>query len=341
MIDVSKSGHYIGDCRELLQQLPDACVQTIVTSPPYLWLRSYFGKHDPRRASELGQEASPKKYVENLVAVFREARRVLRDDGTLWLNLGDTYVANPRGPNGASTSTLTGTPDSERRRRRWKAVGGTDDPTFDKERQRAVRACGLKMKDLVGVPWRVAFALQDDGWWLRDDIIWHKPNPMPSPIDDRTTKAHEYLFLLSKSPTYFYDASAIAEPALEAGRVVPLGAKSFDRRQLDGEGAGRGSYRDDEYLVPPTRNLRSVWTIASQPYDGAHFATMPPRLAERCVLAGAPPGSLVLDPFFGSGTTGEVAEKHGRRWIGFDLGYEDLAKQRTAQRSLPMGSGDR
>lgn len=337
MIDPTVSAHYVGDCRELLHQLPDGCVQTIVTSTPYWGLRSYFGDGDPRRTREIGNEPSPKKFVENLVAVFSEARRVLRDDGTMWLNLGDTYVANPRGPNGASSSTLTGTPDSERRRKRWQAAGGTDDPKFDKERQRAVRACGLKIKDLVGIPWRVALALQDDGWWLRDDIIWHKPNPMPSPIEDRTTKAHEYVFLLTKSASYFYDAAAIAEPAVEAGRIVPLGAKSFNKRQLKGQGEDRPNYHGDEYLVPPTRNARSVWTIATQPYDGAHFATMPPRLAERCILAGSRPSDVVLDPFFGSGTTGAVAEKHGRRWIGFDLGYEQLAKERTAQRSLPIG----
>jgi DNA modification methylase len=361
VIDVLTSGHYVGDCRALLRQLPDGCVQTGVTSPPY------WGHRDYGVDGQLGLEPTPAQYVANMVEVFREFHRVLRDDGTLWLNLGDSYVTNPRGPNGASSSTLSGTPDSERRQKRWAAAGRAGTPRFDKERQRAIRALahpnnhskdpkargrshavaaargvrgsGLKHKDLVGIPWRVAFALQDDGWWLRDDIIWHKPNPMPSPIDDRTTKAHEYVFLLSKSATYYYDATAIAEPSKEAGRLVPLGEKSFARRQM--EGVGRGTDDRDEYEVPSTRNCRSVWTIATTGYDGAHFATMPPALAERCVLAGSRPGDLVLDMFFGSGTTGEVAEKHGRRWIGFDINpeYEKLQRERTAQRSLVLGGG--
>jgi DNA modification methylase len=331
-IDITTSGHYIGDCRKLLKRLPDRCVQTCITSPPYYGLRDYGHK------GQIGLERTPELYVAQLVKVFREVLRVLKDDGTLWLNLGDSYAGSRSGPQGESgemadrevakhramqsmTKGKGGDPKNPR-----KGVGFNDAPN-------RMRSNGLKHKDLIGIPWRTAFALQADGWYLRSDIIWHKPNPMPESVVDRPTKSHEYMFLLSKSERYYYDAASIAEATSWKGQgrtdigpidtAMPGAPKHRGLRALD---------RDP----PEFRNKRSVWTVATTPFPGAHFATFPTELIEPCVLAGARPGDLVLDPFFGTGTTGEVAEKHERRWIGFDLGYAELAKERTAQRSLPL-----
>jgi len=281
-----------GDCRETLKTLPAESVQTCVTSPPYFGLRDY------GHAAQIGLEETPDEYVAQLVAVFREVRRVLRDDGTLWLNLGDSY-ANDGKWGGYSGGKHT------------KALHG--DTGVGRER----RTTGLKPKDLIGIPWRVAFALQADGWWLRQDIIWHKPNPMPESIKDRCTKAHEYVFLLSKSASYFYDAKAVQEKA--TGK--PPGNKT--------------------HKAADERNRRSVWTIGSKPYAGAHFATMPPELAALCIQAGSRVGDTVLDPFLGSGTTGEVAEALGRRWVGCELNpaYVKQAEARTAQVGLFAGVG--
>jgi DNA modification methylase len=326
-IDVSSSGHYVGDCRELLKRLPDGCVQTCITSPPYWGLRDY-GVN-----GQLGLEPTPEQFVASLVDVFREVRRALADDGTLWLNLGDCYITNPRGPGGAGTSTLTGTPDSERRRQRWSALPHPKD-SFDPKvkgrshstsTSRGLRTSDLKHKDLVGIPWMVAFALRADGWYLRSDIIWAKPNPMPESVRDRPTKSHEYLFLLSKSASYFYDKDAVAEPSTWKGQNRSSRAPA--RSAMPGAPAHRGLRKDEP---TGTRNRRSVWHVTTKPYKGAHFATFPPDLIEPCVLAGSRPGDVVLDPFFGSGTTGMVAAQHGRRWIGFDLNpaYEVLQRQR-------------
>lgn len=329
VIDVSHSGHYVGDCRELLKQLPDGCVQTCVTSPPYWGLRDYGVD------GQLGLEQSPHEYVANMVGVFCEVRRVLRDDGTLWLNLGDSYAAAAGGGQGKNSRFLD---------RAASRIGV-------REQKRSKVVAELKPKDLVGIPWLVAFALREDGWYLRSDIIWAKPNPMPESVADRPTKAHEYLFLLSKSERYFYDHLSIREPE------VAETAARYRYVATDGRMSQSGAYREafdddnDHGLLsrartgnpmPPTdgkRNKRTVWTVSTQPYDGAHFATFPPALIEPCILAGSRGGDIVLDPFFGSGTTGMVAEKHGRRWIGFDLNpeYEKLQKERTAQRSLVLG----
>ncbi|HKW11098.1 MAG TPA: site-specific DNA-methyltransferase [Gemmatimonadaceae bacterium] len=303
MIDVSNSAHYVGDCRALLREMPDGCVQTCITSPPYWGLRDY------GNSEQIGIEPTPVAYVAALVDVFCEVRRVLRDDGTLWLNLGDSYATNPGNGRGGEGAGLT--------------KGGTAPHRSGVDKTRA----GLKVKDLIGIPWSAAFALRDDGWWLRSDVIWSKPNPMPESVRDRPTKGHEYMFLLSKSASYYYDADAIAEPAVRGAA-----GSRFDVGKTADHQLGRSSAAEREDA--DTRNKRSVWTVASQPYDGAHFATFPPKLIEPCILAGSRPGDLVLDPFFGSGTTGMVAESHGRRWIGFDLGYAELAKERTAQRSL-------
>ncbi len=350
-IDIAKSGHYVGDCRELLKQLPDACVQTCITSPPYWGLRDY------GEVEQIGLEETPEKYVDELVCVFREVHRVLRDDGTLWLNLGDTYSQGGRGGIGARSTLLGGRHNQNESRSAREKLG-------------RARPQGYKPKDLLGLPWMVAFALRADGWYLRADIVWHKPNPMPEAVTDRPTKAHEYIFLLAKSERYYYDGDAVREPV--TGGAKPRGSGVNAKAELDEPGSRQNTswsgsvsavgrrrrrsgnkerkYRADHggsqdstahqaFGVPwedtnGLRNRRSVWTVQSHCYHGAHFATFPPKLIEPCVLAGSRPRDIVLDPFFGSGTTGEVAEKHGRRWIGFDLGYETLAKTRTAQRSM-------
>lgn len=279
----------IGECREQLRTLPAKSVHTCVTSPPYFGLRDY------EMARQIGLEPTPDEFVAALVEVFREVRRVLRDDGTVWLNLGDTYNAYNGGRRSSSSlnkrhdDILPGYP---------KGYGLT---TRD-----------LKNKDLIGIPWRVAFALQADGWYLRQDIIWSKPNPMPESVRDRCTKAHEYIFLLSAGPRYYYDAAAIAEPASPENHR-PSGKT---RRTAPGQEPDAG-FKNGRYYE--TRNKRSVWTVQPRAYKGAHFATFPPDLIEPCILAGAPRGGVVLDPFGGSGTVGEVAERHGRDSFLIDL----------------------
>jgi len=256
---------YHGDCREVLKTLPDASVHCCVTSPPYFGLRDY--GHD----GQIGLEQTPEDYVAELVSVFREVRRVLRDDGTLWLNLGDSYV-------GAMSQHRESGSFGESSCISKKTQGGIPQ-TGRVERNRAMREGGLKPKDLVGIPWRVAFALQADGWYLRQDIIWHKPNPMPESVTDRCTKAHEYIFLLSKSARYYYDAEAVKEAALsdEQPRLRPNGMSV-----VDGKLAGR----QPNCGVAATRNRRSVWTVATKPFSGSHFATFPPDLIQPCILAG-------------------------------------------------------
>lgn len=334
MIDVSVPCHYTGDCRELLALLPEGSVQTCVTSPPYWGLRDY--GHE----GQIGLEPTPEAYVAALVGVFRGVRRAMRSDGTLWLILGDCYAGSGRGGYVGGRSRLQGSIDgqdqSRHAKRRIQTGAGYHATAVE---------CGaigkgwvpppaaLKNKDLIGIPWRVAFALQADGWYLRQDIVWSKPNPMPESVRDRCTRAHEYIFLMSASRRYYFDATAIAEPAL-GGHYRNVHDPEFSA--VPGAGSHRGIR--NQQVGRDARNKRSVWTVAAQPYDGAHFAVFPPRLVEPCILAGSRNGDLVLDPFFGSGTTGQVAEKHGRRWIGFDLGYEDLAKQRTSQRSLTLES---
>lgn len=304
-----------GDCRDTLRTLPEASVHCCVTSPPYFGLRDY------GHADQIGLEASPRDYVDGMVSVFREVRRVMRDDGTLWLNLGDSYSGSGRGGYAGGKGTLQGSTegqDGSRKAREVSPAQRKNCPTVKGDRGRA--------KELLGIPWRVAFALQDDGWCLRQDIIWHKPNPMPESVQDRCTKAHEYLFLLSKSPSYYFDSQAMQEPVvypkdpgnLATARAVPGLADHNNRSGLHRVGA-----RD-------TRNRRSVWTVATRPYKGAHFATFPPQLIEPCVLAGCPEGGTVLDPFNGSGTTGQVALTHGRRYVGCETNpdYIDLTWKR-------------
>ncbi len=293
-----------GDVLAGLATLPDASVHCCVTSPPYWGLRDY--GHE----GQIGLEATPAEYVAKMVAVFREVRRVLRDDGTLWLNLGDSY---------AGSNQTGGTNSKETGRRKDRMIAN---------RNTGHVPDGLKAKDLVGIPWRVAFALQADGWYLRSDIIWSKPNPMPESVTDRPTKAHEYLFLLSKSERYHYDADAISEPSLNAGKMVKTndadGYESESMNLRTREGFKRG------VLVKDTRNRRSVWTVPSEPFPGAHFAVMPTALVKPCILAGCPTGGTVLDPFGGSGTVAVVALENGCGFVGCELNpeYVEIAKKR-------------
>jgi DNA modification methylase len=317
----------VGDALEQLRTLPDESVHCCVTSPPYWSLRDY------GQPGQLGLEPTPDEYVSGMVRVFREVRRVLRDDGVIFVNLGDSYAGgggyapnapcNQRRANGESWGKLN--PHSRREgEARAKARPGYTPP-------------GLKPKDLVGIPWRVAFALQADGWYLRSDIIWAKPNPMPESVTDRPTKAHEYLFLLSKSKSYFYDADAVRE-APSSSTIERWGGRAFERVSEPGTAPDRndsgGTGERSCGTNPAGRNRRSVWTIATQPYTGAHFAVMPSALVAPCVLAGSPAGGLVLDPFMGAGTVGLVARENGRDYIGIELNpeYAVMAEHRIANR---------
>jgi DNA modification methylase len=341
---MSKATIIIGDNRQTLKTLAAQSVQTVITSPPYWGLRDYgtatwiggdegcshrrdnkvsdltstghaksgaAGIGDAiykdvcpkcgavRQDSQIGLEVSPDEYVEQLCLVFDEVWRVLKDDGTLWLNLGDTYVGSgskgdyvdpkqPEGRNGQAVALNT-------------------------------KVSGLKSKDMVGIPWRVAFALQARGWYLRQDIIWAKPNPMPESTSDRCTKSHEYLFLLTKMPKYYFDNQAIKEPATTEPKARDKNAEGYQADYPNGE---RFSAGERVYGADGLRNKRDVWFVAPSRYKEAHFATYPPELILPCVLAGSKPDDLVLDPFSGSGTTGVVAMAHGRDYLGLELNPE-------------------
>ena len=296
----------VGDALETLRGLQEASVDCCVTSPPYFGLRDY------GVPGQMGLEPTPEAFVEALVQVMREVRRVLKPTGTLWLNIGDGYTSGNRGYRA---------PDKKNPARAMSVRPDTPE--------------GLKPKDLIGIPWMVAFALRADGWWLRRDIIWSKPNPMPESPKDRPTTAHEYLFLLTKSPRYFYDVDAIREPAVTASRegerrsYTPGCASSYDMG--GGHQGQRGSFAGLP-LNPLGRNRRSVWTIPTKPFKGAHFATFPEGLVEPCILAGCPEGGLVLDPFAGAGTTGVVALQEFRRFLGIELNpaFASMAEHRIA-----------
>jgi DNA modification methylase len=401
-----------GDVLDILRTLPDESVHCCVTSPPYWGLRDY------GVAGQIGLEATPEAYVERMVEVFREVRRALRQDGTLWLNLGDSYAGSGRGMNGDGSPGRVGEKQASN-------AGSRLDLSGDIVRGKRISrgegsgrwgggdvnpGPGYKPKDLVGIPWQVAFALRADGWWLRSDIVWAKPNPMPESVTDRPTKAHEYIFLLAKSERYYYDAAAIQEECVNGDPNPPRGSKGVGERVNAGlrkqDMLGKQTYTgfNDHYEPRVSRNRRSVWTIATQPYSEAHFATFPPKLIEPCILAGAPEkccpkcgapwervtekgdliptghggskkwtevvkqyrgekstetstfatgavrekvtvgwqptcscpdnnGSgkgVVLDPFCGSGTTGVVALRHGRKFIGVELNptYVEMAERR-------------
>lgn len=347
-----------GDIRAIAPTLPDGLANCIVTSPPYWGLRDY-GHSD-----QIGLEPTPEEYVSNLVGIFRELRRVLKDDGTLWLNLGDSYAGNGNkslGRNDAGRNLTGG--------------GGNKHGSGNPGKQGAFNVnVELPPKNLVGIPWRVALALQADGWYLRSDIVWSKTNPMPESVTDRPTKSHEYLFLLAKSERYYYDQDAIREPIKTESIARLARGVSDNHKNIDGApgqtphsmnqprknrnnattfkrngskreqtipGQGYGTHRpdrDDTDYNPLGRNKWTVWEISTKPYSGAHFAVFPPDLIEPCILAGCPPDGLVLDPFFGSGTVGEVCVKTGRNWLGVELNqkYITLANQRINGTQLPL-----
>jgi DNA modification methylase len=275
-----------GCCIEILKTLEEKSIHSCVTSPPYFGLRDYGVK------GQIGLEITPEEYVSKILEVFSEVKRVLRDDGTLWLNLGDSYAQNQ-----SAGDRVT----------KYSPKQKTSKGTYSSEVKCPV---GYKVKDLIGIPWMVAFALRSDGWYLRQDIIWHKPNPMPESVTDRCTKSHEYIFLLSKSPKYHFDHEAIKEKG-----VMSKG----DSAELEEKGYN-------------TRNKRSVWIVNTKPFKEAHFATFPIDLIEPCILAGCPENGTVLDPFFGAGTTGIVCIKNKRNYIGIELNqdYIDIAKKRIS-----------
>jgi DNA modification methylase len=298
---------HAGDVLDVLGQVEDESVQCVVTSPPYWGLRDY------GTVGQIGLERTPEEYVTKMVEVFREVRRTMRGDGTLWLNLGDSYFPH----NGSRGNVSSEGGDTVRGRgNRYQPA-----PRFNE--------CGLKEKDLCGIPWRVAFALQTDGWWLRSDIIWSKPNPMPESVTDRPTKAHEYIFLLTKSARYYYDQDAVSEVALpHRGEVLENRDSGTGKaRGMSGQADRQGNFVSS---FDERRNARTVWTIPSQPFPEAHFATFPPTLPERCIKAGSKEGDTVLDPFCGAGTTGLVALRLDREFVGIELNpeYAEMAGRR-------------
>lgn len=300
------------DNLKALRSMPGDSVHCCVTSPPYYGLRDY------EIEGQIGREDTPEQYIDRLVEVFREVRRVLRPDGTLWLNIADSYCGtsgkgsyvDPKYPNGRTGQSISLTH----------------------------RVKGCKPKDLIGIPWSLAFALRYDGWYLRNDIIWYKANPMPESIKDRCTRTYEHIFLLAKSKSYYFDAAAIAEPIaastaarMKAGRgAIHKYAEGIPGQKAQGINQPRAKGAIPDELIPTMRNKRDVWQINTVPYRGKHFAAYPPKLAETCILAGSPPGGIVLDPFLGSGTTAYVAKQTGRRYIGIEINAEycRLARER-------------
>lgn len=320
----------IGDCRNILPTLPSCSIQCVVTSPPYFSLRDYGVE------GQIGQEDSVEEYVNNLVTVFREVRRVLKKDGTLWLNLGDSYAGSGK------ARTKEGVSANIDKHYKQSAYKGS----LQGQIHKTPLSGYLKPKDLIGVPWRVAFALQEDGWYLRQDIIWNKPNVMPESVKDRCTRSHEYLFLLSKSKNYYFDADAIKEDSTtfenrllsnrECAGKLDATHSSFNFKRNDKRDPlkqknpqKRLNRKDNNYDITK-RNKRDVWTIPTHPYRGAHFAVFPVALIQPCILAGSRPGECILDPFFGSGITAEAATLLNRRWLGIEINksYELLYKER-------------
>jgi DNA modification methylase len=301
-----------GDALEQLRAMPAESIHCCVTSPPYFGLRDY------GMAGQIGLEKTLAHYIGRLVEVMEEVRRLLRPDGTMWLNLGDTYAGKTVG-----------------RRAQGPHITGRRSAASDAQKRPGL-SDGFKHKDLMGIPWRVAFALQDAGWFLRADVIWHKPNPMPESVSDRPTRSHEYLFLLTKRERYFYDADAIREPHRPGSQE-----RSQRGRKPGAKYASGNTIRGPQTMLhdmgkcchPKGANKRSVWTIAPRNFKGAHFATFPETLVRPCILAGCPAGGVVLDPFTGSGTTGAVAMKLGRSFIGLELNptYADMARQRVGE----------
>lgn len=314
-----------GDALELLKGLPDACVDCCVTSPPYYGLRDYGVD------GQIGLEKSPEEYIDRLVRVFREVKRVLRDDGTLWLNIADCYAGSGKG--------AARYPDNA-----VKYKQGTNRGILGAVKTTTIKTPGIKRKDLIGIPWMLAFALRADGWYLRQDIVWYKPNCMPESVRDRCTKSHEYIFLLSKSTKYYFNHEAIKEPCVGFDKSSPRGSRGAltpnagrrkgNARSFRGGGAYTSGRSFDNSAVidrethgntpndTGLRNRRDVWCIPTRGCDDAHFATFPEKLIEPCILAGSRLGGTVLDPFIGAGTTAVVAQKSGRNYIGIELNPE-------------------
>jgi DNA modification methylase len=309
-----------GDCRDIMRKWASEGVkaQTCITSPPYYGLRDY--GHE----GQIGLEQTPEEYIEAMVEVFRCVRDVLADDGTVWLNIGDSYYNYRPGKGQALVK---------------QSVANNDQDLPQTCARRGNKLDGLKEKDLIGIPWMLAFALRADGWYLRQDIIWHKPNPMPESVQDRCTKAHEYIFLLTKSQKYYYDRESIREEIKETTNGKAGVRRSGDSKTRSREHWGVPHNPENvivEYDEIKGANKRSVWTVSTKPYEGAHFAVFPEELIEPCVLAGAPVGGTVLDPFMGSGTTAQVAQNLGRKYLGCELNkdYKPLQDKRLAQQSL-------
>jgi DNA modification methylase len=307
-----------GDCRETMRQWAADGIkaQTCVTSPPYYGLRDY--GHE----GQIGLEETPEEYITAMVEVFRCVWDVLEDDGTLWLNIGDSYARQ-------------GGRESDQPRH-W---DGREKTSGSMHNTRMAQDIGLKPKDLIGIPWMLAFALRADGWYLRQDIIWHKPNPMPESVQDRCTKAHEYIFLMSKSQKYHYDADAIKEDSINTAEEQEAKRNKIEHKgQRDNGDMRHTTSGFTKTGIYEKRNKRSVWTVTTKPYAGAHFAVFPSDLIEPCILAGAAPGQVVLDPFMGSGTTAQVAQTLGRQYLGCELNpeYEALQKKRLSQMSLGL-----
>lgn len=307
----------LGDALEQLRTIPSESINTCVTSPPYFNLRDY------EVAGQIGNEASVEEYLQSLVSVFREVRRILRADGTLWVNMGDSYAGSGKGRMADGTHY-------DKKPSKSGNYGGTRNGHLKK-----TVAAGCKPKDLIGVPWQMAFALRADGWYLRQDIIWSKSNCMPESVKDRCTKSREYIFLLSKSERYYFDAAAISEPVTSTkgnaktfrGGGAYTGGRSHDNSaQVERESHGNRENQTGR------RNKRDVWTVSTNGFRGAHFAVFPEKLIEPCVLAGCPEGGVVLDPFTGSGTTGVVAKRMGRNFIGCEINpsYAKMAEARIA-----------
>jgi len=297
-----------GNCLKVLKTIPEKSINCCVTSPPYYGLRNY------NMEEQFGLEETPEEFVENLVNLFREVKRVLKDDGTLWLNLGDSYFHTQNSNRNGATGSLGGG-----------TRGGGEYKTQVK------KSAFLKEKDLIGIPWRVALALQADGWYLRQDIIWHKPNPMPESVKDRCTKTHEYIFLLSKNPHYYYDSEAIREPCSKSSIKDLQNRKTLTNKgTYGGVRPDLGRSRQDYMRKDKMKNKRSVWQIKPSTFKKAHFATFPEKLIEPCILAGCPEGGTVLDPFFGAGTTGVVCLKNKRKYLGLELNpeYVKIAEKR-------------
>jgi len=293
--------------------MPDESINCCITSPPYWGLRDYGSQ------GQIGLELTPQEYVEKMRLVFAEIKRVLKNDGVLWLNLGDSNSGSGKGPAGN--------------------LGGEE--RHLEEKHSKIIPKGLKRKDLIGIPWRVAFCLQSDGWYLRQDIIWHKPNPMPESVTDRCTKAHEYIFLLSKEPNYYFDSEAIKEEAITdlKNKILPRGSQGYANASAGKNGSPqRGHINGYGYKWEKSRNKRSVWSVTVKPYKEAHFATFPTELITPCVLAGCPKDGTILDPFGGSGTTGQVAIENGRNAILLELNpdYVKLAEQRIKTTQPPL-----